>query len=125
MNAYVEGTFNAEIVDSTQDPGEDVESEILNSGGGEEENEEENEEEEEEEDEWVEVGDDGPPIQHNTTVSPQRSAFGMDVVTENLRESNHATTMTTTTLGERDRSGSGRRKRGNRHGFQHGGHNDG
>ena len=107
MNAYVEGTFNAEIVDSTQDPGEDVESEILNSGGGEEENEEENEEEEEEEDEWVEVGDDGPPIQHNTTVSPQRSAFGMDVVTENLRESNHATTMTTTTLGERDRSAAG------------------
>ena len=105
--AYVDGTYDAERVDSTQDPGEDVESEILNSGGGEEENEEENEEEEEE-DEWVEVDDDGPPIQHNTTVSPQRLAFGMDVVSENVRESNHATTTTTTTtLGERDRSAAG------------------
>jgi len=108
VNAYVDKTYDAERMDSMQDPGEDVESEILNSGGGEEENEEENEEEEEEEDEWEEVEDDGPPIQHNTTVSPLRSADGMDVVSENLRESNHATTTTTTTaLGERDRSAAG------------------
>ena len=109
MIAYVDGPFNAELVDSTPDPGEDVESENLNSGGGEEENEEENEEEIEEEEEWVEVEDVGPSIQRNTPVSPQRSAFGMDVVTENPRESNHATTttMTTTTLGERDRSTAG------------------
>jgi hypothetical protein len=108
--AYVDGPFNAELVDSTPDPGEGVESEILNSGGGEEENEEENEEEEEEEEEWVEMEDNGPPIQPNTTDSPKRSAFGMDVVTENPRESNHATmtTMTTTTLGERDRSAAAR-----------------
>ena len=106
MNAYVDKTYDAERVDSMQDPGEDVESEILNSGGGEEENEEENEEEEEVEDEWVEVEDDGPSIQHNTTVSPQRSADGMDVVSENVRESNHATT-TTASLGERDRSAAG------------------
>jgi len=108
VNAYVDKTYDTERVDSMQDPGEDVESEILKSGGGEEENEEENEEEEEVEDEWVEVEDDGPPIQHNTTVSPQRSADGMDVVSENVRESNHATTTTTTTtLGERARSAAG------------------